>query len=127
MNRRDLDNRLRELNIYSKFYYRRELKGLLQLLGEGETLNCLLTGVHEANRKMLAITDQRLLLLFAGTLAAGNITVIKRSAVADYRFEKKLLFSRVSIQTTTGESYTLTNTQGSLKNLFEEAMTRPLP
>ena len=127
MNRKDLDNRLRELDLYSKFYYRKELKGLVQLLGEGEVLNCLLTGVHEANRKMLAVTDQRLIILFSGALAAGNITVIKRSAVTDYQFEKKLLFSKVSLQTATGDSFVFTNTQGSLKDLFEWAMAQPLP
>ena len=50
MIRSDLDNRLRELGIYSDFYYRKELKTLAQVLGDYERLNCLLTGVHEGNR-----------------------------------------------------------------------------
>ena len=57
MNRNDLDKRLRELGIYSDFYMRRELKALPQLLEEGEQLNCILTGVHEAERKMLAVME----------------------------------------------------------------------
>ena len=60
MIRSDLDNRLRELGIYSDFYYRKELKALMQMLGEYERLNCLLTGVHEGNRKMVAVTDRRM-------------------------------------------------------------------
>ena len=50
MTRNELDDRLRELGIYSDFYYRKELKALTQVLGEYERLNCLLTGVHEGNR-----------------------------------------------------------------------------
>ena len=70
MIRSDLDNRLRELGIYSDFYYRKELKALTQVMGEYERLNCLLTGVHEGNRKMVAVTDRRILIIFAGALAA---------------------------------------------------------
>lgn len=127
MNRNDLEKRLRELGIYSDFYYRKELKALAQLLQEGEELNCILTGVHEAARKMLAVTDRRLLVIFAGTLSAGEITVIPREKLADWQFEKKLLFSSVRIETTNGELYSFTNTQGSLKALFEWAMQRPIP
>lgn len=127
MNRNDLEKRLRELGIYSDFYYRKELKALVQLLQEGEELNCILTGVHEAARKMLAVTDRRLLVIFAGALSAGEITVIPREKLADWQFEKKLLFSSVRIETTNGELYSFTNTQGSLKALFEWAMQRPIP
>ena len=127
MNRSDLEKRLRELGIYSDFYYRKELKALVQLLQEGEQLNCILTGVHEAARKMLAVTDRRLLIIFAGALSAGEITVIPREKLADWQFEKKLLFSSVRIETENGEVYSFTNTQGSLKALFEWAMQRPIP
>jgi len=127
MNRSELEKRLRELGIYSDFYYRKELKALVQLLEEGEELNCILTGVHEAARKMLAVTDRRLLVIFAGALSAGEITVIPREKVRDWQFEKKLLFSSVRITTGDGASFTFTNTQGSLKALFEWAMQRPLP
>ena len=127
MNRSELEKRLRELGIYSDFYYRKELKALVQLLQEGEELNCILTGVHEAARKMLAVTDLRLLIIFAGALSAGEITVIPREKLADWQFEKKLLFSSVRIETENGEVYSFTNTQGSLKALFEWAMQRPIP
>ena len=127
MNRNDLDKRLRELGIYSDFYMRRELKALPQLLEEGEQLNCILTGVHEAERKMLAVTDRRLIVIFAAALSPGAIKVIPREAVGDWHFEKKLLFSSVCVTTQSGTAFTFTNTQGSLKELFEWAMQQPIP
>ncbi len=127
MNRHTLEKRLQELGIYSDFYYRKELKPLAQVLGEQEQLNCMLTGVHEGNRKMLVVTDQRLLILFAAALGDKAITVIRRDAVKDWQFEKKLLFSRLSVSTRGGEVFEFSNTQGSLKELFEWAMKRPLP
>jgi len=127
MNRADLENRLRELGIYSDFYYRRELKALAQLLDGNEQLNCVLTGVHEANRKMIAVTDRRVIVIFAGAIAAGDITVIKRDAVRSWSFDKKLLFSSVTITTDSGSEFTFTNTQGGLKDLFDWAMEKPVP
>ena len=122
----DLENRLRELGIYSDFYYRKELKALVQVLGDYERLNCLLTGVHEGNRKMLAVTDRRILILFT-PFGGGDMKVIRRESVKDWRFEKKLLFSTLTIETNGGASFTFTNTQGKLKDLFTWAMEQPLP
>ena len=127
MNRTALDKRMRELSIYSDFYYRKELGALAQVIQDGEQLNCILTGVHEGNRKMLAITDQRVIILFAGALSAKNVTVMRRSAVKEYRFEKKFPFSNVRFCTDSGTEFVFTNTQRSLKELFEWAMRRPLP
>ncbi len=126
MQRNDLDNRLRELGIYSDFYYRKELKALMQMLGEYERLNCLLTGVHEGNRKMVAVTDRRIIVLFTA-LGGGDVKIIRRESVKTYRFDKKFLFSTLTVETNGGASFTFTNTQGKLKDLFDWAMSQPLP
>ena len=126
MVRQDLDNRLRELGIYSDFYYRKELKALTQVLGEYEKLNCLLTGVHEGNRKLVAVTDRRIIVLFT-PFGGGDMKVIRRESVKDWRFEKKFLFSNLIIETGGGASFTFTNTQGKLKDLFTWAMNEPIP
>ena len=126
MTRNELDDRLRELGIYSDFYYRKELKALCGMLGEYERLNCLLTGVHEGNRKMVAVTDRRIIVLFTA-LGGGDVKIIRRESVKDWRFEKKWLFSSLIIETKGGASFTFTNTQGKLKDLFTWAMEQPLP
>ena len=126
MQRNDLDNRLRELGIYSDFYYRKELKALLSMLGEYEQLNCLLTGVHEGNRKMVAVTDRRIIVLFTA-LGGGDVKIIRRESVKEYRFDKKWLFSTLTIETNGGATFVFNNTQGKLKDLFDWAMSQPLP
>ena len=126
MQRNDLDNRLRELGIYSDFYYRKELKALMQMLGEYERLNCLLTGVHEGNRKMVAVTDRRIIVLFTA-LGGGDVKIIRRESVKTYRFDKKFLFSTLTIETNGGATFVFNNTQGKLKDLFDWAMSQPLP
>lgn len=121
MNRAELDNRLRELGIYSDFYYRKELMSLHQLLSEGEKLNCIFTGVNEANRKMVAITDSRIIIIFAGALGSGEVKVVKKSAVKSCSFEKKFLFSTASFSTS-NEDFFFKNVEGKVKGLFESAM-----
>ena len=126
MIRGDLDQRLRELGIYSDFYYRKELKALTQVLGEYERLNCLLTGVHEGNRKLVAVTDRRILILFT-PFGGGDMQMIRRESVKEWRFEKKFLFSTLTIETNGGTVFTFTNTQGKLRDLFQWAMNEPIP
>ena len=126
MNKYELEKRLRELGIYSDFFQRKELKSLAQLLKEGEQLNCILTGVNEGNRKMVAVTDRRILIIFAGALGSGEFKVVKREAVKEHWFHKKFLFSDAGFATS-GERFSFTNTQGGLKDLFEWAMQQPLP
>ena len=126
MIRGDLDDRLRELGIYSDFYYRKELKALAQVLGDYEKLNCVLTGVHEGNRKLVAVTDRRIIILFT-PFGGGDMKVIRRESVKDWRFDKKFLFSTLTIETNGGASFTFTNTQGKLRDLFSRAMSEPIP
>ena len=126
MQRNDLDNRLRELGIYSDFYYRKELKALAAVLGDYERLNCLLTGVHEGNRKLVAVTDRRILILFT-PFGGGDMKVIRRESVKDWRFDKRFLFSTLTIETKGGATFVFTNTQGKLRDLFARAMNEPLP
>ena len=127
MNTKVLEKRLRELSLYSDFYLRKELKVLAQYLRDDEQLNCILTGVNNANRKMLAVTDRRILIIFTGALGSGEFKVVKRSAVKDYWFHKKLFFSDAGFTTEGGENFSFTNTQGSLRDLYEWAMARPIP
>ena len=116
---------MQELGLYANFYYRRETKSLAQLLKDGESLNCMLTGVNEGNRKMVAITDSRILIIFAGALGSGEIKVLKRGAVTSYGYEKGL-FPSVFFETAQ-ERFSFTNTQHGMKELIDWAMTRPLP
>lgn len=116
---------MQELGLYANYYYRRENKVLVQLLKEDETLNCMLTGVNSGNRKMVAITDSRIIIIFAGALGSGDVKVLKRDAVTSYGYEKGL-FPSVFIETGS-ERFDFTNTQHGLRELFDWAMTRPLP
>ena len=123
MNKKTLEKRMRELEIYSDFCLRKEVKVLAGILQENEILNCILTGVHDGNRKMLAVTDQRVVIIFAGALGSGEVKVIRGDAVKNYGFDKKLLFSSARIETAENDMV-FTNTQGSLGPLFLWAMER---
>ena len=127
MNKGDLTSRLQELGLYSDFYYRKELKALGGLLKDYEQLNALLTGVQEGNRKLIAVTDRRILILFTA-LGGGDVKVIPRQAVKSWEFHKTLLlFTTLTLETNGGARFVFTNTQGHLKDRFAWAMNQPLP
>ena len=126
MDRTELNGRLQELGLYSDYYYRKELRALTQVMGEYEKLNCLLTGVHEGNRKLVAVTDRRIIILFTA-LGGGDVKMIRRESVKDWRFEKQFLFSTLTIETAGDAILTFTNTQGKRRDLFRWAMEQPIP
>ena len=120
-----MEDRLRELGIYSEYYHRLELKALAAMVPYDEKINCILTGVYEGTRKMLAVTDARLLIVGAGPLVDTNITVINRGAVSEWKFNRKFLLSSVSF-TAQGNTYTITQTQGRREDLFNWAMEQDI-
>ena len=126
MNKHELEKRLRELGLYSSFFQRKELKPLAQMMKEGEQLNCILTGIFEGNRSMLAVTDRRLLIIFSGALGSGEFKVIKREAVTEHWFHRKLLFSEAGFATAE-QRFVFANTQGGIEKMYEWAMAQPLP
>ena len=126
MNKNDLNSRLQELGIYNDFYYRREMRPLTQILYDWERVNCIFTGVNQGYRKLVAVTEIRIIIIFAAALGSGEIKVIRRSAVTNYGYEKKLLFGSAFIETES-ERLDFSNTQRGLKELFDWAMARPIP
>lgn len=126
MNRKTLDRRLQELGIYRSYYYKKELKPLAELMEEDEVLNCLFTGVHEANRKLVAITDRRVIIIFAAVVASGEVVSFPRCYVKNAYYENKLFFPKATISTDDAQ-YVFTGVQSGQKALFDWAMDRPLP
>ena len=126
MNRNELDKRLRELGIYSEYYYRKEMKALAELLHEGESLNCVFTGVQDANRKLAAVSDEKIVIIFGGALGSGDVRMIRREAVSDYRFTKRFLRSTVQL-VLPDETLEFTGVQAAREELFNWAMAQPLP
>ena len=126
MSKKELEKRLQELGLYSCYFQRKELKPLAQMLKEGGKLNCILTGVCGGERRMLAVTDRRLLIIFIGVLGGGDFKVVKREAVREYWFRKKLFLSEAGFPTES-ERFVFANTQGSMEKMFRWAMEQPVP
>ena len=125
MDKKYLEDRLRELGIYSQYYHRLELKPLAAMVPYDETVNCILTGIYDGTRKMLAVTNARLLIIGAGPLVQTNIVVINRASVTDWSFNRKFLLSSVTV-TAGGKDYTLKQVQGGQEELFRWAMEQPV-
>ena len=125
MDKKYLEDRLRELGIYSDYYHRLELKSLASFLPYDEGVNCILTGFWEGSRRMIAITDSRIVVIAAGPLVQTNLTVIKRTAVRGWTFTKKLFLSSFSIETDE-KTFVFSQTQGAREKLFNWAMEQPI-
>ena len=120
-----MDDRLRELGIYSEYYHRLELKPLAAYLPYDETINCVLTGYWEGNRRLVAVTDSRIVIIATGPMVPTQVNVIKRTAVTSWKFNKKFLLSNVQIEAE-GKTYVFAQTQGARQKLFNWAMEQPV-
>jgi len=125
MDRKYLDDRLRELGIYSEYYHRLELKSLASLLPYDEKLNCILTGFWEGSRRMVAVTDSRIIIIGSGVMVQTQMTVIKRRAVRSWKFTRKFLLSKAEI-VTDEKTFVFSQTQGAREKLFNWAMEQPV-
>ncbi|MBO4394611.1 MAG: PH domain-containing protein [Spirochaetales bacterium] len=125
MDKKFLEDRLRELGIYSEYYHRLELKPLATYLPYDEKVNCILTGYYSGSRRMVAVTDSRIVVIAAGPMVQTQIMVIKRKAVKSWRFNRKILLSSVEIVTDDG-TFTFSQTQGGREKLFNWAMEQPI-
>jgi hypothetical protein len=125
MDKKYLEDRLRELGIYSEYYHRLELKALAAMVPYDEKINCILTGVYQGTRKLLAVTDARILIVGAGPLVDTNIVVVSRGVVTDWKFTRKFILSSVTF-TAQGKTYTISQTQGGREKLFNWAMQQPV-
>ena len=125
MDKKYLEDRLRELGIYSDYYHRLELKSLASLLPYDEVVNCILTGFWQGSRRLVAVTDSRIVVIAAGPLVQTQLTVIKRSAVRSWKFSRKFILSSVEIVTDDG-TFTFSQTQAGREKLFNWAMEQPI-
>ena len=121
----DVLERLSQLGIYSDYYYRLEIKPLSRLLNLDEKLNCVLTGIYDGTRQLVAVTDYRILIIGAGVISEGNVTVIKRNAVKSWKFTRRFLLSNVEIETD-DKVFLIRQTQAGREKLFNEARNEPV-
>ena len=125
MDKKYLEDRLKELGIYSEYYHRLELKSLAAFLPYDEVVNCIFTGFWEGSRRLVAVTDSRIVIIGAGPLVQTQVTVIKRGAVRSWKFNRKFILSSVEFSTDDG-SFVFSATQGGREKLFNWAMEQPV-
>ena len=125
MNAKQVEQRLEELGISDLYSFRLELKPLASVLQIDEKLNCVATGLYDGSRKLIAVTDYRIIVVGAGVLQQGNILIIKRNALTGWKFNKKFLISSIEL-TTKDKTYLFKNTQARIASLFEKAMLEPI-
>ncbi|MBR4426924.1 MAG: hypothetical protein IKS77_04415 [Spirochaetales bacterium] len=85
----------------------------------------MLTGYYSGSRRMVAVTDSRIVVIAAGPMVQTQIMVIKRKAVKSWRFSRKILLSSVEIVTDDG-TFIFSQTQGGREKLFNWAMEQPI-
>ncbi len=125
-NRDHIVQRMKELYVYDLYGLRRELKPLSQVLYTGEPLNCFATGVMEGLRRLLAVTDSRVIIIGNHIGSPSDIDIIPRNDITEHSATKKLFASSIEFKTSTGAHYVLTAVSRRVLDLFNWALDQPI-
>lgn len=125
MEKNDIIERLQELYIYDLYGFKRELKPLAMILNIDETINCMATGIIDGKRRLVCITDYRVIILFVPAVGIPENTVIIRDAIIDYSATEKFFTSTFSFSTSE-MTFSFKNTQRRIIDLFLWSMEQPI-
>ncbi len=125
MEKRDITERLQELYIYDLYGFKRELKPLAMILNIDETINCMATGIFEGKRRLVCVTDYRVIILFVPAVGIPENTIILRDGIIDYEASEKFFTSTFSFSTK-NMNFKFKNTQRRIIDLFLWAMEQPI-
>jgi hypothetical protein len=124
---REIRERMQELYIYDLYAFRSELKPLSAVLYPYETINCILVGLHNRKRKLLAVTYYRIITISASFGSPAEITQINREHIKNPQYTKRWFISSISFETEKGESYTFSMVSRRVLDLFVWAVNQPAP
>ncbi|MGD1823215.1 MAG: hypothetical protein ACPKM0_10705 [Pleomorphochaeta sp.] len=125
MEKKDIVERLQELYIYDLYGFKRELKPLAMILLIDETINCMATAIIEGKRRLVCVTNFRVIILFTPLVGIPENTIILRKAIVDYSANKKFYNSSFSFSTK-DLTFECRNTQKRIIDLFLWSMEQPI-
>ncbi len=121
-----ITERMKELYVYDIYGLRRELKPLSRILYNGEPLNCFATGVMDGLRRLLVVTDSRVIIIGNHLGSPSDIDIIPRKDITAHSATKKFFRSSIEFTTVNDARYTLTGVSRRVLDLFNWALDQPL-
>lgn len=119
-------DRMKELYVYDLYGFRREIKPLGRLLYPGEPINCFAMGVYEGLRRMLVVTDSRVIIVGNHLGAPSDVDIIPRKDIVSHSATKKIFGSSIEFSTENGARYILTAVSRRVLDVFNWALDQPI-
>ncbi len=96
---KELKARLSELGVEREYGYRRELRLLPEILKPDEELRAVTSGLHDGQRRLVVLTQRRLLVLQKPAVGKPNLLYVPREEVTAAEARRGLLFGVLTIHT----------------------------
>ena len=100
--KRVVDEQLRALGHFSRFFTRKEIKYLPEVLSEGETIRGFTSGACDENTWLIVVTDRRLLFLDKGLIYGLKQMELPLHQISAISHETGLVFGEVHVSTAGG-------------------------
>lgn len=118
--------RMKELYVYELYGLRRELKPLSRILYIDEPINCFATGVMNGLRRLLVVTDSRVIIIGNHIGSPSDIDIIPRNDIVAHSATKKFFASSIEFTTSNNAHYLLTAVSRRVLDLFNWALDQPI-
>jgi hypothetical protein len=123
---RQIRERMQELYVYELYGFRLETKILAQIIYPHEQINCFATGIHDGLRRMVVVTDYRIIIVGRRLVGKPEIGIISRRDVTSHSMEKRWFTSSITVSTEES-TYHFSAVSRRVVELFVWAMEQPLP
>ncbi|MFO7782810.1 MAG: PH domain-containing protein [Spirochaetia bacterium] len=95
----ELKARLSQLGLARDYGYRRELRLLPQILEPDEELRAVTSGVHDGLRRLVVLTQRRLLVLQKPAVGKPSLLYVPREEITAAEGRRGVLFGVLTIHT----------------------------
>lgn len=98
MNKQDIKERLKELNLHDVYGYRMEIKALPQVLGLDEELYGITSGLYHGRRWLSAVTGETVYMISSSPVSSTEVKKFARNSVHNISSRKGLFFGKIIIE-----------------------------
>lgn len=95
----ELKARLSELGLERDYGYRRELRLLPDILEPDEEVRAVTSGVYDGLRRLVVLTQRRLLVLQKPTVGKASLLYVPRNDISAAEGKRGLLFAALTLHT----------------------------
>jgi hypothetical protein len=107
IDRRTVDNQLKALGDFHRWFAKKEIRHLPSVLNSGETIRAVTSGAYQGSTWLVTVTDQRILFLDKGRFYGVTQVELPLRQINSISYKTGLMYGELHIATSSGGKNTV--------------------